>query len=187
MKKLLIVGAIALMAASSAWANEECRPGEEPGHPDPHCPQGKTCPVKCTKEACFTVVCHYQAKDRDDHYQKCRAASTFVTRVTSDGGEVQGDSDLTNSPKFEVECDGHMIYNNGARRFTDLLGTRIQAETGPFPAIVLPRGELHDGHHFSPSWLELGEQNLRGSCYLYTEDRPEPRPEPHPHPTPDLR
>lgn len=164
----------------NAGANDcECKPGEK-------CP-----PPKCTKEECFNIICHYKShNEKNDGYEKCQVAARFLKNVTLEGGEVEDSSEQPkdhhgNGPRegeppnnegphrdffdhqFEVKCDGHLIYNDGARRFTDMLGTRIQAETGPYPAILLPRGTLHAGHHYAPSWLELGEQNMRGSCYIY--------------------
>ncbi len=140
------------------------------------CPEGN-CEPK-TKEECFNLVCHYKNKREHGGFERCRAAATFVKDVTLDGGEVRDDSNKRNHPSFEVVCDSTPIYNNGAYRFTDLLGTRIQAQTGPHPAITLPRGALHSGtdgtsgDHISPSILEVDTENgvdrLHGQCYIWT-------------------
>jgi hypothetical protein len=85
---------------------------------------------------------------------------------------------LTNNPKLEVVCDGETIFNNSARRFTGLLGTRIQGESGPFPALILPRGALHSGAnggsgpHVSKALIEIDDGRRvfqeEGRCHIWT-------------------
>lgn len=130
-----------------------------------------------TKPVCFNLVCSYQFDGWDKH-ASCKVAATFVKDVTKDGGEVTDDSQDDNNPRLEVSCDGIPIFNNSARRYTDLLGTRIQGQEGPDPAVTLPRGELHtgpdgiSGGHYSYSTLELDDDTLRrsakGSCFIWT-------------------
>jgi hypothetical protein len=88
--------------------------------------------------------------------------------VTLDGGEVTDDSEYPFNPKFEIECDDEWIQKGPSRRFTEILGTRIQAEQGPFPALVLPRGALHVGPHSSDARLEFTNQTMNGSCFIYS-------------------
>ena len=174
MNKMTYVGAVVMMVTSSlVWADEDCRDGH-------HCKPK-------TKETCFNLVCHYDLRERDrdhandrdrDHTRHCTVASVFKKDVTRDGGEVRDDSDDKNNPTLEVTCDGMKIYNNSSRRSTDLLGTRIQGQTGPSPAILLSRGELHtgadgqSGGHYANSSLELdtGTEFERGSgqCFIWT-------------------
>jgi hypothetical protein len=138
-----------------------------------------------TREVCFNLVCHYDfdhdnafVDDQGESHERCTAASTFKKAVTVDGGEVQDDSTLENNPQLEVVCGGKKIFSSGAHRYTDLLGTRIQGLTGPNPAVLLPRGELHSGaegqsgSHYSPSTLELagkkGFARAKGTCFIWT-------------------
>jgi len=87
---------------------------------------------------------------------------------------VDDESTGRENPTLVVTCDDRKVFNNSARRFTSLLGTRIQGETGPFPSILLPRGALHSGanntsgDHVSDSILELDEHRLEGSCHIWT-------------------
>jgi hypothetical protein len=162
-------------------------PGDQhPSDGDQH--PGQTCD-KCkvpTRDVCFNLVCHYDFDEDvkisgdEDHIRHCTAASTFRKDVTLEGGEVADDSgrEDDNNPTLEVSCNGRKIWGNSAHRYTDLLGTRIQGQTGPNPAITLPRGELHSGpdhrsgSHYSRSTLELdlGEKVVRakGSCFIWT-------------------
>ncbi|MGZ6371569.1 MAG: hypothetical protein ACXWPM_12505, partial [Bdellovibrionota bacterium] len=121
---------------------------------------------------CFNIVCDYRADhdsdDRDGPFHQCRAASVFKKLVTEQGEEIRDRSSFPNNPALDVQCDGRTVFNNSARRFTDDLGTRIQAEEGPYPAILLPRGVLTDRHQYSVSQLELEGQSLSGFCYVYT-------------------
>lgn len=165
MDKLAIFSSLALLlGASMAFAD------------DADSCDGPNCRVP-TRTTCFNVVCYYQSEM--DNFKNCRASATFKKNVTKDGGEVADDSTFENNPRFEVQCDGKTIFNNSARRFTGMLGTRIQAEAGPLPAIFLPRGELHGdgyrgnaGDHVSMSYLELDTQNgperLQGTCHIWT-------------------
>lgn len=175
MLKYSVAGVVALIlsmpvAMAGEYEDSRCRGRDQ------------DCEVK-TKEVCFNLVCFYESKklsdDRDDWgFKKCKVASTFKKKVTLDGGEVEDDSYHENNPQLEVDCDGQRIFNNSARRFTDLLGTRIQGETGPFPAISLPRGALHgnfphdSGYHVSPSVLEVEgdkhKERLKGKCHIWT-------------------
>ena len=146
-------------------------PGQQPG-----------CPDRCelpTQMACFNLVCYYNNAENPDGYKNCKVASRFNKLVTIDGGEVQDDSTIPDNPEFEVSCEDKLIYNNSARRFTDLLGTRIQGEAGPHPSITIPRGALHSGvhgtsgDHIAPSVFEIdtgshGLLRTRGTCYIWT-------------------
>ncbi len=146
---------------------------------DDHSPcHGEEC-EQPTRPVCFNIVCNYESHDNRGDKTSCKAASTFFAPVTLDGGEVESQSHLGNNPQLEVTCDDNKVtYNNSARRYTDLLETRIQGEEGPTPAILLPRGELHSGpdhksgNHVSPSILELqgehGLERLEGSCQIWT-------------------
>lgn len=129
---------------------------------------GKNC--KKIKNSCFNVYCSFK-KDKDDKNNEeysCQAAAQFDKAIFEDGKEVEDNSDVSNNPTFEIECKDNKIFNGTAHRYTDSQGTRIQAQVGPFPALVLPRGALHDGHGYAVTVLELGDVSLRGSCYLYT-------------------
>jgi hypothetical protein len=150
-------------------------PGQKPGHGD-DCKDGKC--TQPTKDECFNVSCSYENEDEHGIPHTCKAVSTFTKAVTLDGGEVEDDSTIHNNPSFEVSCDGQIIYNNSARRYTGLLGTRIQGETGPFPGIFLPRGALHGnapddaGYHVAVSYLQVDTPSvparLRGQCEIWT-------------------
>ena len=155
---------------------------EHPGQGHPRCPDGNCNPP--TKSICFNLVCHYnfpgEGPDQGQHREgkSCKVAARFEKLVTIDGGEVTDDSTHPNNPELEVSCDNKMVYNNSAHRFTDLLGTRIQGEMGPHPAITLPRGALHagagesSGSHVAASVLELdtgrGFERARGTCFIWT-------------------
>jgi hypothetical protein len=116
----------------------------------------------------FNVACYYKRDGGNDGFEKCQSASQFQKMVTQGGAEIEDKSVPPFNPKFEVQCDERKLFNGSAHRFTDGQGTRLQAEAGPFPASVLPRGSLRDDHKYVPSVLELGEQTLRGFCYIYT-------------------
>jgi hypothetical protein len=131
--------------------------------------------VDCTKDkqdakcqrpvhpVCFNVFCTYER----DH-KRCQSASKFTHFVTDDGQEVWNNSSPPFNPSFEVECDGRQLYSGSAHRYTDYLGSRIQAIPGPYPAIVLPRDSLRDVRHYVESSLEFTNERLAGSCYIYT-------------------
>ncbi|OFZ19480.1 MAG: hypothetical protein A2X94_09020 [Bdellovibrionales bacterium GWB1_55_8] len=154
--------------------------GQHPGN----CP-GRNC-TPPTKSVCFNLVCHYdfqqhiqgEEQQNGSGLKSCKVAARFDKLVTIDGGEVTDDSIHPDNPELEVSCDDKLVYNNSARRFTDLLGTRIQGQMGPHPAITLPRGALHagsgetSGRHIAPSVLELdtgrGFERARGTCYIWT-------------------
>jgi hypothetical protein len=106
----------------------------------------------------FNVFCRFP---------KCFAASRFEKHVDHEGDEVYDNSEHPRNPAFEIECHGQSIFNGLGRRFTDKAGTRIQAQAGPYPAIVLPPRALRDGHRRVKSLLELREATLEGDCYLY--------------------
>ncbi len=169
---------------------------DEGHHPKPPC-EGDHCEVK-TRNECFNLVCYYKADkkgdwelgddkgDKDKDHKKgrrnCKVASTFFKDVTWDGGEVQDDSNKDDNPSLSVSCDDDPpFYDNSAHRYTDLLGTRIQGQTGPAPAIFLARGALHSGAdgqsgpHTSTSLLKIekgvlnGEvETLEGYCEIWT-------------------
>jgi hypothetical protein len=130
----------------------------------------------------FNVACFYNNHFNPAGFKTCKANSVFQKAVTPEGGEVADDSpDPTtlplspDVPTFKVECDNVSRYNDHSRRFTDLLSTRIQAMSGPMPAIYLPRGELHTGNHVSDSYLEIdtgipanSQLRINGKCYIWT-------------------
>jgi hypothetical protein len=180
MYKLAFVS-IVLITMVSGFAKADDGSQQGPGQgPDQGPQQGQChdCQPK-TKPACFNLVCYYDnIQSPHDEFRHCKAAATFNAPVTIDGGEFQSDSRDGNNPQLEVTCDGNVIFNNSAHRYTDLLGSRIQGETGPHPAILLPRGELHSGaddhsgDHQSPSTLQLdgqdGPVSAQGTCYIWT-------------------
>lgn len=116
----------------------------------------------------FNVFCKYKPTDEGGRYKKCYAGAWFWKDVSKSGREIEDNSEYPLNPVFEVECDGDTVFNENGRRFTDREGTRIQAETGPYPAIILPRGALAEGRRAVPSYLELRTQTLKGSCQIYT-------------------
>lgn len=117
----------------------------------------------------FNVFCRYYDNRHRDEKPVCYAGALFKKSVGVLGGEVFDETERRDGPQFEVECEGSTIYNSGARRYTDRDGTRIQAETGPYPAIVLPPGALRDKRQRVDSELELRDRTLSGDCFLYTE------------------
>lgn len=148
----------------------------------------KECKVP-KKTVCFNVYCQFEDKkdsddDREDadslrDFHECTAAATFKKEVTVDGGEVVDDSNFENNPELNVVCRGNKIFNSSANRYTDLLGTRIQGESGPFPALLLPRGALssgadnRSGDHVTFGSLELtlkkGLVHKKGKCFIWTK------------------
>jgi hypothetical protein len=125
------------------------------------------CPIP-TKPICFNILCNYKKKNKDHHgFETCRSAAKFIKRVGEDGRETLDFSSQSDHPEFEVECDHQLIFNNSADRLTDHYGTRIQGAPGPFPATLLPRDALREGHHYVVSTLELENQVLSGYCYIY--------------------
>lgn len=174
MRKVTLMGLMTIaLAAGSARADG-----------GGNCPDGHDC-TPPTRPVCFNLVCYYHDKDaKNGEYKECKAASTFIKNVTEDGGEVADVSEHPFNPTLEVTCDNNPspVYNNSAYRSTDLLGTKIQGQTGPNPSISLPRGELHTGsdnnlggNHESPSELAIdvgtahdGQQRLRGECQIWT-------------------
>ncbi len=148
--------------------------GEGGGGGDDHdCP---ACHEK-TKPVCMNLKCDYKFRHHDKDIN-CAVVTVFNKTVTEDGGEVSDVSGKDDDVKMEIACEGTPIWNGPARRFTDLLGTRIQGEQGPNPAITLPRGVLHsneDGKgagHYSHSRLELqtdeGWKRADGACFIWS-------------------
>jgi hypothetical protein len=132
---------------------------------------GKDCPPVPPplppRQVCFNLVCNYDKGDGPG-YGKCQAAATFTKWVEADGSEIQDNSDSPQNPQFEVECDEQVLFNSSGRRFTDEQGTRIQAETGPYPSLLLPVRSLEDTHRYVLSSLELTNQTLSGYCYIWS-------------------
>lgn len=171
MKKTISTAMLALLFALPALATD--REGDCDGR------DGRDCKPK-TKDVCFNLVCYYVDHKNPKGYRNCKASAVFDKAVTLDGGEFRDDSTSKNHPQFEVACDDLSPYHsNSALRFTSLLGTRIQAQTGPHPAISLPRGALHSGpdgfsgEHISRSVLEVdaGDEGLLktdGVCFIWT-------------------
>jgi hypothetical protein len=138
------------------------------------CKDGKCPPPPPERSVCFNVFCTFQRQDAGTqgestgHYQKCQVASTFTHWVTGDGNEVWDNSTDSFNPAFEVQCDNEVIYNGSAHRYTDYLGTRLQAIPGPYPAVDLPKDSLREIRHYSDASLEFADQSLQGTCYIYT-------------------
>jgi hypothetical protein len=177
MRAFALVGMVVFALSSGMVQADDSVINPNSGDDHRHCP-GPDCKPK-TKEVCFNLVCYYNDHKQPEGYKNCRAAATFTKDVTLDGGEVEDDSNHKNNPQLEVSCGGStLFFNNSARRFTNLLGTRIQGETGPFPAVLLPRGALHSGadntsgDHTSPSVLELDTGSYltrsKGFCHIWT-------------------
>ena len=127
------------------------------------------------QSVCFNLVCKYAAKppqegdsSADRSPSTCRAAAVFTKDIAIDGSELFDVSDGDSNPDFEVECDDHVLFNDRAHRYTDSMGTRIQALTGPYPAMLLPRGTLRDTRGYITSNLDLDGRVYSGYCYLYT-------------------
>lgn len=132
-----------------------------------------------TKLLSFNVVCYF--KELPDYLKRCKVGAKFIKRVTVDGAEVQDDSREGNlaaeNPALEVSCNDAVLYNGSSHRYTDLLGTRIQGESGPHPAVILPRGVLHggpddrSGNHTADAILELDVDSelitSPGICYIW--------------------
>src|SRR5262249_3164778 len=113
--------------------------------------------------------CSYHDDGAPKEEVKCEAGAVFTKFVTDDGEEIRDISDDHTQPRFEVACDQKTLFNGSAHRFTDWAGTRIQADTGPFPAVLLPHGALKEGHRYEASALELADgESLRGYCFIYT-------------------
>ncbi|MEW6055990.1 MAG: hypothetical protein AB1540_05190 [Bdellovibrionota bacterium] len=162
--------------------------GCQEGHQDHGQEKGKGKPKHCGQDVprrveTFNVVCAYNDVNNPEGFKTCRASAVFDKEVTLDGGEVVDESpepspDLSSEiPFFKVECDNVSKWNDQAhsRRFTDLLSTRIQALSGPFPSIYLPRGALHVGPHVVGSYIEIdtgipSNQQIRtnGKCHIWT-------------------
>jgi hypothetical protein len=162
-------------------------------------------PCELVKEERFNVVCNFRAHDQVSRlefnseaprvvpseternvahnrmFKQCRVVTTFYKHVTVDGAEMNDESDLINNPWLEVRCDGLTVFNDRARRFTALLGTRIQGESGHFPCLQLPRGTLHSGSngtsgaHVAQAFFEVDVGNFffhgKGKCQIWTEQR----------------
>ncbi len=156
MKKTMLMFAFSILFSQFAQAGDE----------DHGCdPKQHVCPPR---PICLNLVCDYErVHGQDDGFSKCRAASRFTKLVSWDGDEIRDRSSVEETVSLEVECDGQTIFNNSANRFTDAQGTRLQAKSGPYPAVMLPRGTLSDEHRYVASALELKDQTLRGVCYVY--------------------
>jgi hypothetical protein len=117
----------------------------------------------------FNVYCTYKlAAEGNNPGVICHSAAKFEKAVTANGGEIEDNSEYPKNPNFQVECDNEKIFNHPSRRFTDRQGTRIQAQTGPYPAIVLPQGALTVGRQAVKSTLELRDVAIPGACFVYT-------------------
>ncbi len=158
MKKLILL-TFALLASANSFADK----GPEKG---PVCKNPKDC--EGIRPVCFNVFCEYKSKDPHSTYNACSVGTIFWKDVSDSGKEIGDNSIQGNNPDFEVECDKSRIFNSSGHRYTDFMGTRIQAQIGPWPAITLPHGALADGHRYVLSDLELGAEKYRGFCYIYT-------------------
>jgi hypothetical protein len=158
MGKVALLGLMILTAGARARADDKGQCGKDCPPPPPPLPP---------RQVCFNLVCNYQKGD-DPGFSKCQAASTFTKWVAADGSELQDASEAPQNPQLEVECDEQVLFNSSARRFTDEQGTRIQAENGPYPALLLPSRSLQDTHRYVLSSLELSNQTLSGYCYIWT-------------------
>ncbi len=180
MNKKILLGLVSLALTSNVYAS---------GH-DGNCTD-RECQPK-TKEVCFNLYCDYDLDtphDHHDHYDKpCTAASTFTKKVTEDGAEVPESLD----GNLEIKCDGQSWIGR-ADIFTGLLGSRFQTETGPNPAIFLPRGSLTAGcenniqGHYSTSGIELNDHGKfirgEGKCFIWTTEKDSHDHSPMPAPT----
>lgn len=139
---------------------------EDHEHKPPRPPKPPKPPIK-KKPFCFDILCHY---NRHHHpkkqFEKCNAAIRFVKEVEIHGREIQDNSDSHFEPQYEVECDGNVIYNNSAIRFTGYAGTRIQPPDTPFPAVLLPRNSLGLEHQYTASTLVFSDEELHGYCFI---------------------
>ncbi len=158
MSKNLIL-ATAMIALAAGVIPEASNAGD--------CSDGK-CPG--ARRVCFNLYCEFDAREKDSNrFKQCEAAARILKWVGADGSEILDRSSKSNHPSLQVRCDEKVLYNNSSYRFTDEKGTRIQAVPGPYPAVLLPRGTLEDGHGHVLAALELSRQTLKGSCHLYTE------------------
>lgn len=183
-RSAFILSVISSITVGLIQARAEVSASSDVGVERDRCSSRENCRDE-TREVNFNLMCNYDfghhlVVNDDGHYARsCTVSATFRKNVTMDGGEVQDDSNDMNNPQMQVECDGSVIFGpSGARRFTDLLGTRIQGQTGPTPAILLPRAALHSGaegqsgSHYSESTLEVrapsGLERARGSCFIWS-------------------
>ncbi|OFZ19478.1 MAG: hypothetical protein A2X94_09010 [Bdellovibrionales bacterium GWB1_55_8] len=157
MKYAILVWLLTVLSGTNCWA----------GVPVPEPCTGKDC-ESVAKLVCFNLLCNYEESAPKARYRKCESAARFEKWVTGDGSEIPDISEHPLNPEFEVACDDELLFNNSAYRYTDALGTRLQAQAGPYPATLLPRGALREGHRYVLSTLELNGQTLRGHCYIYT-------------------
>lgn len=133
--------------------------------PPGFCKDDKDC--HRTRPVCFNLFCSFQRQE-EGKFERCEVASTFTQLVTEEGWEVRENSEEPFNPTFEVKCDHEVVFNGKGHRYTDHLGTRIQAIPGPFPAIVMPRNALREERHYSEASLEFDRERLDGFCYVYT-------------------
>ena len=156
---LLLILPLALPAAADDHDKGECK--------DHSCEPPQ--PPRPPRPICLNVFCNYREDGAPNDSVKCEAGAVFEKLVTDDGEEIHDNSENLSNPRFEVACDKKTLFNGSAHRFTDAAGTRIQAEIGPYPAVVLPRHALREGHRYEASVLELaGGATLHGYCFIYT-------------------
>jgi hypothetical protein len=161
--KLALFISLTMLAATAALA-------DGPNTNDKgECHQGKCDPPAPPKKVCLNVFCSYQKDGEHGKFEKCEAAAVFEKWVTAEGNEIWDNSAEPFNPDFEVSCDDRVLFNGTAHRYTDYLGTRIQALRGPYPALLLPRGVLQEGHRYEKSALEFPDgHSMRGYCFVYT-------------------
>ena len=148
-KFMLIILLLGMVPSISSMANEDRDKDKDP------------------RDLCFNVFCSYR-REGGGGFESCEAGAIFIKSVTADGKEIWDRSERSDSLVFEVECDNRVVFNNSGHRYTDEQGTRIQAKTGPLPAVLLPKNTLRDGHRYVASALEIQGQSLPGYCYIYT-------------------
>lgn len=129
----------------------------------------------------FKLECFHFNPQAEVGIRKCKVGSTFEKKVSQDGWELIDDSVSSDHPTLDVNCEG-WSRSYSAKRFTNLLGTRLQNESDPFPSLGLPRGVLHSGNgptsgnHVSTALLEIeiGAEihSLPGVCYIWTNSEP---------------
>lgn len=175
MKEYICLALAVLAVPASAFSRESVRPPSgrdqrgDRGRQErsPRWPEEQEEQAK--RSIVFNVFCRFYKEHARGNKPICYAGARFNKAVGAHGGEVFDDSAYPESPQFEVECEGSTIHNSAGQRYTDRVGTRIQAETGPYPAIVLPSGALRDRRQRVDSELELRDATYSGDCFLYTE------------------
>lgn len=156
MRLMLVIALV--FSTTSGWAS-----GRDNGRQDS---------FRRIRSVTFNVFCKFKG-EAEAQYRKCFAGARFEKDVYWHGEEVEDRSDYPFNPEFEVECDGHLIHNTGGQRFTDEEGNRIQALSGPYPAIVFARGSLRDGRRAVSARLELfndfSDNAYSGTCQIYVD------------------